>query len=303
MAYAPKSPDLSSFFSADPTTEGPASAPAAQSATAGAQRQQLPSQQSPPQFSQSQDGHLQPPVTTYFPSEPTTPGQGQHWRSQQQQSPQPLPSQANKHFPAEPATVSSQQKHPKQQQTPLTPQSQRSVGRQQQAFTYSPYLSSPAGQTVSQAIPGYTIPRQPQKAPFYQSYDTPYQPQAPIPPAQFYGHSNATPTTPATSVPPGALPLPVSRQGQGPSDFGSTVATSAPTSALGSMPPKRGGTAVAGSSAAPAVEPSPADRQIGAPRTVDSAELFAGGSEVFILHNGVQYRLRITRQDKLILTK
>lgn len=34
-----------------------------------------------------------------------------------------------------------------------------------------------------------------------------------------------------------------------------------------------------------------------------SEELFAGGEEVTIVHRGAPYRLRITRQDKLILTK
>ena len=39
------------------------------------------------------------------------------------------------------------------------------------------------------------------------------------------------------------------------------------------------------------------------PRLVTSSDLFGGESEVLIMHNGVPYRLRITRQDKLILTK
>jgi hemin uptake protein HemP len=39
------------------------------------------------------------------------------------------------------------------------------------------------------------------------------------------------------------------------------------------------------------------------PRSVDSAALFGGSNELIILHNGSPYRLRITRQDKLILTK
>jgi hemin uptake protein HemP len=39
------------------------------------------------------------------------------------------------------------------------------------------------------------------------------------------------------------------------------------------------------------------------PRSIDSAALFAGSNELIILHNGTPYRLRITRQDKLILTK
>ena len=41
----------------------------------------------------------------------------------------------------------------------------------------------------------------------------------------------------------------------------------------------------------------------GAPREIDSAGLFAGRNEVIIVHNGGRYRLRITRQDKLILNK
>jgi hemin uptake protein HemP len=40
-----------------------------------------------------------------------------------------------------------------------------------------------------------------------------------------------------------------------------------------------------------------------APRSIDSTALFAGSNELVITHNGSAYRLRITRQDKLILTK
>ena len=39
------------------------------------------------------------------------------------------------------------------------------------------------------------------------------------------------------------------------------------------------------------------------PRTISSAELLGGQDEIVIQHNGSLYRLRITRQDKLILTK
>ena len=52
-----------------------------------------------------------------------------------------------------------------------------------------------------------------------------------------------------------------------------------------------------------AVEPQSGDRQTADRRTIESAALFDGETEVLILHNGEQYRLRITRQDKLILTK
>jgi len=36
---------------------------------------------------------------------------------------------------------------------------------------------------------------------------------------------------------------------------------------------------------------------------LNSVELFAGAREVVIAHGGDEYRLRMTRQDKLILTK
>ncbi len=37
--------------------------------------------------------------------------------------------------------------------------------------------------------------------------------------------------------------------------------------------------------------------------TVRSADLFQGGKELVIRHGGEEYRLRITRTGKLILTK
>lgn len=36
---------------------------------------------------------------------------------------------------------------------------------------------------------------------------------------------------------------------------------------------------------------------------LDSGALFAGGAEVIIAHGAEHYRLRLTRQNKLILTK
>lgn len=52
---------------------------------------------------------------------------------------------------------------------------------------------------------------------------------------------------------------------------------------------------------AQATRPAPAagDR----PVTLDTAQLFDGRSEVRLLHRGQEYRLRVTRQGKLILTK
>lgn len=43
--------------------------------------------------------------------------------------------------------------------------------------------------------------------------------------------------------------------------------------------------------------------QTGGLRVVSTAELFGSDSEIVLLHNGTPYRLRITRQEKLILTK
>jgi len=38
-------------------------------------------------------------------------------------------------------------------------------------------------------------------------------------------------------------------------------------------------------------------------RQVPSAAIFQGRREIIIVHHGQEYRLRITRADKLILTK
>ncbi|WEK06469.1 MAG: hemin uptake protein HemP [Candidatus Devosia phytovorans] len=53
-------------------------------------------------------------------------------------------------------------------------------------------------------------------------------------------------------------------------------------------------------SAKPLPEPEPESAPA---RELTSEELFAGKPEVLIMHRGAPYRLRITRQDKLILTK
>lgn len=45
----------------------------------------------------------------------------------------------------------------------------------------------------------------------------------------------------------------------------------------------------------------PGDRQA-RPHVIESAELLRGREEVVILHNGREYRLRLTRLGKLILT-
>jgi len=39
------------------------------------------------------------------------------------------------------------------------------------------------------------------------------------------------------------------------------------------------------------------------PVTVDAATLFDGRDEIRLLHRGQEYRLRVTKQGKLILTK
>jgi hemin uptake protein HemP len=41
----------------------------------------------------------------------------------------------------------------------------------------------------------------------------------------------------------------------------------------------------------------------GGPRRLDSAALFQRAREIVIVHGGQEYRLRITKADKLILTK
>ncbi|MBK6998871.1 MAG: hemin uptake protein HemP [Rhodoferax sp.] len=53
----------------------------------------------------------------------------------------------------------------------------------------------------------------------------------------------------------------------------------------------------------PSKSPMPAEPPASAPRKLNTTELFAGQREVVIVHHGEEYRLRITRQEKLILTK
>ena len=49
--------------------------------------------------------------------------------------------------------------------------------------------------------------------------------------------------------------------------------------------------------------PRPAERAPLAVRTLTSNSLFAGSHEIGIEHHGALYRLKITRQGKLILNK
>lgn len=51
-----------------------------------------------------------------------------------------------------------------------------------------------------------------------------------------------------------------------------------------------------------ATTPSPPRKETSIP-CLDSRDLFAGQREVLIQHEGQLYRLRITQQNKLILTK
>ena len=53
----------------------------------------------------------------------------------------------------------------------------------------------------------------------------------------------------------------------------------------------------------PPTNPEPAGAPAREPRRVSSEELIGPGREVLIRHAGCDYRLRITRQGKLILTK
>lgn len=52
-----------------------------------------------------------------------------------------------------------------------------------------------------------------------------------------------------------------------------------------------------------AADPLPARAASTERSALDSRVLFAGGSEIVIFHYGESYRLRETRQGKLILTK
>jgi hemin uptake protein HemP len=56
----------------------------------------------------------------------------------------------------------------------------------------------------------------------------------------------------------------------------------------------------------PAIPPerqAHAGEQSTPPRTIDAEQLFQGSREIWIEHQGVRYRLRLTRRNKLILQK
>jgi hemin uptake protein HemP len=49
--------------------------------------------------------------------------------------------------------------------------------------------------------------------------------------------------------------------------------------------------------------PPPASPDVNQTPVLDVRDLLGGGKEVIILHAGERYRLRVTANDKLILTK
>lgn len=55
--------------------------------------------------------------------------------------------------------------------------------------------------------------------------------------------------------------------------------------------------------AAPLPASTPVPPSATAPAIVDAAQLLGGAGEILIRHAGQDYRLRITRANKLILTK
>ncbi len=57
------------------------------------------------------------------------------------------------------------------------------------------------------------------------------------------------------------------------------------------------------SRASPETKTAPATPAVASMPALASETLFAGRKEVVIRHDGHDYRLRITRQNKLILTK
>jgi hemin uptake protein HemP len=68
------------------------------------------------------------------------------------------------------------------------------------------------------------------------------------------------------------------------------------------LPSRSGRTAVSNDNnfARPSDLPAPAGR---APRIIESRELFGSENEILISHDGAIYRMKITRQGKLILNK
>jgi hemin uptake protein HemP len=53
----------------------------------------------------------------------------------------------------------------------------------------------------------------------------------------------------------------------------------------------------------PTIKPAPAREKGGAVPRIDASTLLASSREIILVHNQQEYRLRITSNDKLILTK
>ncbi|KAK5663903.1 hypothetical protein OQA88_114 [Cercophora sp. LCS_1] len=170
--YAPKSPDLSSFYSAGPTSsKQPASALPAKTQSAATltstgaqpQLQELSSQQSPSQFSRQQRLHLQPPTNTYS-AFPSTPSSAVSASAIHQQSPAYSP------YFASPTTAVSPQAGPgyRNQQKPASFYQSYSSAHQPQfpvqpsSFYGAP--STPATPASAQLLPGGLEPLAAQSA-------------------------------------------------------------------------------------------------------------------------------------------
>ncbi len=73
---------------------------------------------------------------------------------------------------------------------------------------------------------------------------------------------------------------------------------------MGSQSPGSHGTVAPGETVSRAEERSGATgEEAGVARRVDSSTLLGRQREVVIVHRGQEYRLRVTKSDKLILTK
>ncbi|KAK3357719.1 hypothetical protein B0T25DRAFT_167852 [Lasiosphaeria hispida] len=260
--YAPKSPDLSSFYSEPgPTYQPLQSAPDTQPQHPQDEQRRPLSQQAQSQISPQHRLHLQPPLTTYFAASPAS---------------------ATIHLNHQPRAQQQQQQLSQlsQLQTPQTPAEQASEPTNILGGSYSPYFSqqpqqrlpkqqhsySPreppqfSGHSVTQASAGYTALQASQHPPFYgqptsylgaQYQQQPQQPQqqqqfpstTPITTSLFYGSSHSAPAT-SGSGQQQQQPGTAEREGLG-----------------GPMPPKRASAAqVAAAQAAAAaalIEPSP----------------------------------------------
>ncbi|KAK4172574.1 putative DNA polymerase epsilon subunit C [Triangularia setosa] len=264
--YAPRSPDLSAFYSSGPTP------PAEQQA----QTQQWPplSQSQPPSQLSPQQPHKLSPSSTYFSGQPEANPSSYHHQPQQFQQPQPPhPQNQPQHQLATPPQALAQTVRPSKNISDITNQpplntSFSGAAYPPQSQLYSPYIpqsAAPASQPASASSYTAPSPQSYQNPSWYGASNYQYRPQKPIQQQQQPSLHTHQYTSSAFTAQPGGFPQGFdgtvsppkvhdannNNNNNGNSNSNSNINFGNTTS---TMPPKR---AAAARPPPPTIEPSP----------------------------------------------